>query len=215
MYFIYNDNFFEQKDGTDMGSPLSPETALTTTNHQPKVWLRYVDDTFVLWQHGDDHLQEFLQHLNGLHNRILFTMEKEDDHKLPFLDVLVERANNRLKTDVYRKPTHTNLYLHYRSNHRSRVKSGIVRCLKTRADRICNDDEKYRIETYKLQDVFQSIGYPSHKIQSLLKTHNSIQRNQYMFLHTHNVWHILLLFSPYVAWEVLVWRVMSSESAWM
>ena len=39
-------------------------------------------------------------------------------------------------------------------------------------------NEKYRIETYKLQDVFQSIGYPSHKIQSLLKTHNSIQRNQ-------------------------------------
>ena len=91
----------------------SEQTALTTVNHQPKLWLRYVDDTFVLWQHGDAHLQEFLQHLNGLHNRILFTMEKEDDHKLHFLDVLVERTNNRLKTDVHRKPTHTNLYLHY------------------------------------------------------------------------------------------------------
>ena len=67
-------------------------------------------------------LQEFLQHLNRLHNRIFFTMEKEDDHKLHFLD---ERTNNRLKTDVYRKPTYTwsNHYLHYRSNHHPRVKS--------------------------------------------------------------------------------------------
>ena len=67
MYFRYNDNFFEQKDGTAMGSSLSPavanifmekfeQTALITANHQPKLWLRYVDGTFVLWQHGDDHL---------------------------------------------------------------------------------------------------------------------------------------------------------------
>ena len=41
-----------------------------------------------------------------------------------------------------------------------------------------DDDEKYRIETYKLQDVFQPIEYPSSKIQSLLKICNSIQRNQ-------------------------------------
>ena len=46
------------------------------------------------------------------------------------------------------------------------------------ADRICDDDGKYSIETYKLQDMFQSIEYPSSKIQSLLKTHNSIQKNQ-------------------------------------
>ena len=82
-------------------------------------------------------------------------MESLDDHKLPFLDVhvLVERTNIGLKTDVYRKPTHANLYLHYRSNYHPRVKSGIVRYLKTRPDRICDDDAKYRIETYKLQRI--------------------------------------------------------------
>ena len=125
MNFRYNEKFFEH---TTMGSSLSPvvanifmedfeQTILTTANHQQKLWLRYVDDTFVLWQHGDKHLPEFLQHLNGLHNRTLFTMKKEDHHKLPFLDVLVERTNNILKTDlhVYRKPTHANLYLHYQT----------------------------------------------------------------------------------------------------
>ena len=43
---------------------------------------------------------DFLEHLNGLHRRIDFTMEKEVSGKLPFLDVLVERKDNRLITDV-------------------------------------------------------------------------------------------------------------------
>ena len=82
-----------------MGSPLSPVvanifmedfegTALVTCDLPPKLWLRYVDDTFVVWQHGENHLGEFLEHLNGLHTRIDFTMEEEVSGKLPFLDVL-------------------------------------------------------------------------------------------------------------------------------
>ena len=97
-FFRFNDCFYEQKDGTAMGSPLSPVvanifmedfegTALVTCDLPPKLWLRYVDDTFVVWQHGENHLGEFLEHLNGLHTRIDFTMEEEVSGKLPFLDV--------------------------------------------------------------------------------------------------------------------------------
>ena len=118
-YFRFKDDFYEQKDGTAMGSPMSPvianifmedfeQTAITTADLSPKLWLRYVDDTFVLWQHGTEHLDEFLKHPNGLHHRIQFTMEKENNQKIPFLDVLVERRENKLLTDIYRKPTHTN-----------------------------------------------------------------------------------------------------------
>ena len=177
-YFRFKDDFYEQKDGTAMGSPLSPvianifmedfeQTAITTADLSPKLWLRYVDDTFVLWQHGEEHLDEFLKHLNGLHHRIQFTMEKEDNQKIPFLDVLVERRENKLHTDIYRKPTHTNNYLNYRSNHHPKVKMGIVKCLETRAKRICNE-EGYRTETNQLKNVFTSIGYPANKIESLL-----------------------------------------------
>jgi hypothetical protein len=37
-------------------------------------------------------LTEFLNHLNGLHNKIQFTMEKEEEGHLPLLDI-----------DIYRK----------------------------------------------------------------------------------------------------------------
>jgi hypothetical protein len=60
-----------------MGSSLSPvvsnifmehfeELALDSAQHKPSLWLRYVDDTFVVWPHGPEQLQNFLNHLNSL-----------------------------------------------------------------------------------------------------------------------------------------------------
>ena len=89
--------------GAAMGSPLSPivaniymeslETrALETFRVKPKLWVCYVDDTFVLWQHGEEQLETFHEHLNSQHSSIQFTKEVECDNKIPFLDVLVERT---------------------------------------------------------------------------------------------------------------------------
>ena len=74
-------------------------TAITTADRSPKLWLRYVNDTFVLWQHGAEHLDEFLKHQNGQHHTIQFTMEKKTNQKIPFLDVLVERRENKLQKE--------------------------------------------------------------------------------------------------------------------
>ena len=83
-YFQFGGSFFEQVKGAAMGSPLSPivanimealETrALEISPYKPKMWLRYVDDVFAIWPHGDDHLKTFHQHLNGQNSFIQFTM---------------------------------------------------------------------------------------------------------------------------------------------
>ena len=59
------------------------QTAIATADFHPRVWLRYMDDTFVIWQHGQDKLQLFLEHLNGLPSRIQFTMDKEKNGNIP------------------------------------------------------------------------------------------------------------------------------------
>ena len=41
--------------------------------------------------------------LNSVRPSIKFTMELEEDGKLPFLDVMVTRNEDRLVTSVYRK----------------------------------------------------------------------------------------------------------------
>ncbi|XP_076658288.1 uncharacterized protein LOC143362208 [Halictus rubicundus] len=113
-----------------MGSPISPIIAdiymedlenriLKNAPLKPTQWFRYVDDTFVVWSHGRHTLDDFLHFINSLHPNIQFTMEIENEDKsLPFLDVLVTRKiDGSLGHRVYRKPTHTNRYMHASSHH--------------------------------------------------------------------------------------------------
>ena len=149
--FQYNEEFYEQTEGMTMGSPLSPalanlymewfeETALSTAQRPPRMWKRYVDDTFAIYPHGADDLTEFLSHLNSISPTIRFTMEMETDGNLPFLDTLVTRDDNKLTTSVYYKKTHTGRYLDYNSNHTKGVKTGITKCL-------FNRPKQYAVQT--------------------------------------------------------------------
>ena len=71
------------------------QRALTTAPLKPSLWLRYVDDTFVVWNHGDKKLQSFLEHLNGQYAEIQFTMEKETEGSIPFLNVHVKKDKSK------------------------------------------------------------------------------------------------------------------------
>ena len=81
------------------------ERALTTCRQTIPLLLHYVDDTFTA-VHKDE-IDEFYDHLNEQNADIQFTREVEEDGKLPFLDCLVSRDENTLRTTVYRKPKHT------------------------------------------------------------------------------------------------------------
>jgi len=123
-YFCCDGQFYEQTDGVAMGSPLSPVTAnffledfekksLEQARHKPVCWFRCVDDMFVIWSHGQEKLTQFLNHLNRLHNKIQFTMEKEEEGHLAFLDMgIYRKTDSSVGHKIYQKPTHTNLYLH-------------------------------------------------------------------------------------------------------
>ena len=122
-----------------MGSPVSPvvaniymemfeELALRTATHPPRIWRRYVDDTFCVIKKME--VEGLLSHLNSLRPAITFTAEKEVDGKLLFLDTLLHCKNDgSLDISVYRKPTHTDRYLNFSSHHPRHVKEGIVSCL--------------------------------------------------------------------------------------
>ena len=139
--------------GHGIPRPLSPvvanlymehleETALQTAHLAPRLWLRYVDDTFVVWPHGQDELDCFHEHLNVQRNNIKFTIEHEKESKLAFLDVQVTRSDTRLSTGVYRKPTHTDRYIPFHSHYHQRTITGALRCMRDRANRICDSTSK-------------------------------------------------------------------------
>ena len=91
--FVLKNNFFEfdskikqQISGTAIGTKFAPpyvcifmdkfETDfLTTQNLKRWVWLRYIDDIFFLWTHGEDKLHDFLSRLIEFHPNLKFTYE--------------------------------------------------------------------------------------------------------------------------------------------
>ncbi|XP_050528175.1 uncharacterized protein LOC126898277 [Daktulosphaira vitifoliae] len=178
--FTYQDTIYEQTDGMAMGSRLAPvfanifmewfeAEAMSTYTQKPKMWLRYVDDTFVLWQHGEDKLQSFLQHLNSIHANIQFTMETEENGKLPFLDVMVKKQpNGKFGTGVYRKSTHTDRYLHADSHHCPSQKMGLLHTMATRAVRIADENHVNEEKTY-LRQALKNNGYTIKNINKAIK----------------------------------------------
>ena len=62
-----------------------------------------------------DEIDNLHEHLNRQSASISFTKEIEENDKIPFLDCLVTRDNNRLRTAIYRKSTHTDRLLDQRS----------------------------------------------------------------------------------------------------
>jgi len=179
-YFCVNSQYLEQTDGVAMGSPLSPvianffmedfeERALNQATFKPTCWYRYVDDTFVIWPHGKASLTIFLEHLNGLHKNIQFTMEVEENGRLPFSwDTLYKKKDGSLGHKVYRKPTHTNLYLHQLSHHHPANKHSVLSSLIHRAPALCDQDSLPQ-ELDFLTTVFKQNGYNDRQIERAMK----------------------------------------------
>lgn len=141
--------------------------ALQTTTLPQKLWLRYVYNTFVVWPCEWEELDNFYEHLNRQHPNIKFNVEVEKDNKLAFLDVQVTRSDTMLNNHVYYKPTHTNCYIPFHSCHHARTVTGVLRCLRDRANWICDSTSK-TTEHQSLQDIFQCNGLPMDLVRKTL-----------------------------------------------
>jgi len=45
--------------------------AILNSPYQPHIWLRFIDDSFMIWTKGPEKLKIFVDYLNNLHSRIL------------------------------------------------------------------------------------------------------------------------------------------------
>ncbi|KER31053.1 hypothetical protein T265_02616 [Opisthorchis viverrini] len=185
-YFTFDGQIYQQLKGTPMGSPISgfiAEAVMQRLEHavlpiiNPKLWIRYVDDTFVIMKR--DSVHEAHELLNTTFEDIKFTIELERNNRLPFLDVLVNRKmDGTLETCVYRKETHTDQILNYNSNHPVNHKKSCVQTLFKRAETHCSTTELRKKEENHLLRVFQNNGYPRNFIKRSLKKKTPQPRQQ-------------------------------------
>ena len=119
-------------------------TSYQTTQKQPKIWLRFVDNIFMIWKEGKLELEKYLAALNSYHQTIKFT-HTIDENEIPFLDTVVYRSpTNRIYTRIFHKPTDQKYYLHYHSAHPKNQKDSVSYGLLIKCRRICTED--YHLE---------------------------------------------------------------------
>ena len=72
------------------------------------IFKRFLDDCFLVRKKSEEDLQKFHTFLSSLHEKIKFTMEKNE--KLPFLDILLYNERKKLHTNIFYKETDTHQY---------------------------------------------------------------------------------------------------------
>ena len=59
----------------------------------------------MFWEKNEKDIDQLLSVFIKAHSSITFTVEKENNDELAFLDVLVKRQKNQFLTSVYKKQT--------------------------------------------------------------------------------------------------------------
>ena len=180
--FTFNGKFYKQVFGMAMGNPLSPLLAnlymeffeknlLPTITSIPYKWKRYVDDVFVLFHFNFD-IETFFNDINNLVPSIKFTLEKENNGSLAFLDILIHRKEFEFKFNIYRKPTNNLKYVHYFSGHTNKIKMSVFSSMFLRALRIVSP-EYFDAEIHKIYEIGKNLEYP---INIITKSYNKAKK---------------------------------------
>ena len=171
-YFEYERSFYEQLEGSAMGSPISPcfaeflmqdlEEKLIPNMNCIQQYARFVDDIFAIVKRNE--INNVLNSLNNYHSEIQFTFEVMEHNKLSFLDCMVEiKSDFTLGFSIYRKPTNTDKYLDFKSHHPVCHKVSVIDSLVNRALRIC-DEGTVEQELSHVTEVLQLNNYPKKLI---------------------------------------------------
>ena len=72
---------------------------LSDIDLKPYIWWSYIDDIFLIWEHGQESLKMFLQKIIKIHPTIKFTADWSYN-SVNFLDVKVIINDGKIITDL-------------------------------------------------------------------------------------------------------------------
>ena len=116
---------------------------------QSFLWLRYVDDIFFIWIHGEEKLSQFLNELNNFHSNLKFTYESSSC-TVNLLDLNESLRNVAIHKNLYIKPTDGHQYLHYQSSHPLHT---------LRVSRIYSSEKDFKTHLSQMKEWFLARGY--------------------------------------------------------
>ena len=135
--FVFNGVNHLQKKGCAVGTKCAPSYANLFMGwfekhfiyplilRFSKIYLRYIDDIFIIWNRTKEEFEVFLQKISNCHPTIKseYQISKTE---ITFLNTTVLKVGSQLRPKLYTKPTDNQSFLHIKSEHPRSVKNCIV-----------------------------------------------------------------------------------------
>ena len=186
-HFKFQDKHYLQIKGTAMGTPMAPQYAnifmahleeriLEKSTQKPILYLRCIDDIFMLWTHGEKALSIFCSQFNLTDPNIQLTINFALD-EINFLDTIIKIKDNKLITTLYQKPTRKFNYIHPKSSHPPHIFKSIIFSQALRYNHICSDNNNCNSNYIQFKYNFQKLGYDTESINKQFNRTQSIPRD--------------------------------------
>ncbi|XP_055681904.1 uncharacterized protein LOC129789276 [Lutzomyia longipalpis] len=198
-YFTYKGEMYVQKEGLAMGSPISPimadlvmqkaiNWALESAQLRIQFIKKYVDD-LLLAVHEED-VDRVLQVFNAFHPKIQYTMERESQGTIPYLDFTIHRREDGvMRTVWYSKSCASNRMLNYHSGHAPHVVMNVARNFIKRVQALTTKPDT-DIER-RIHDILHLNDFPTRVVRQLMCPTNMrsseiarVQRDPPIYFHT-------------------------------
>lgn len=185
-YFKFDGKHYFQLYGMPMGNPLSPTIAdivldallddvikeLNSKDIKIKFISKYVDDLFAIIKKPDE--AQILKTLNAYHNKLQFTIEKENNDKIAYLDMMIIKRSGKIITNWFIKPTSSGRIINYNSTQPTQMKINtatnlIIKAFKL-SDGIYQEDNITRLRHILMENNYP-IGIINNLINKTLKNH--------------------------------------------
>ena len=178
-YFTFDNKFYHQTYGMPMGNPLSPTIAnivldtlldnvideLKANNIEIKFITKYVDDLFAIIGKSDE--DKILRTMNIYHKKIQFTIEREKNMSIPYLDINIINDEGKIRTNWYTKPTSSGRMMNYNSTQPLKMKINTATNLIKKVLKI--SDEKFKKSNInRIRQILNMNSYPTYMINNLI-----------------------------------------------
>ncbi|XP_023218433.1 uncharacterized protein LOC111620682 isoform X1 [Centruroides sculpturatus] len=187
-HFKYGDNFYSQTEGIPMGTCIGPRLAeIFMIDIDKKItdikgiifYNRYVDDCIILFDSRKTNEEKILKQANSIETNIQFEAETECNNSLNYLDITINRTDNKLEFRKFIKPMQIPKVLNYKTNVPQAMKFNIF---KMYIEKIKNRTSKLENQEMEIEHVIKMFllnSYPKKILEKWLNwTNNNDNKNK-------------------------------------
>ena len=185
----FDDEWYRQDGGAAMGpheachycdiamSHIDKKVFSDDNPHKkPFIWLRFRDDIWDSWLHGEEELLKFTEWLNSIHPKLKFTVKYTVGEGVEFLDTYIYDKDGIVHTDLFSKASDTHAYLPPGSCHPYHICKNNPDQTARRVRKICSEESSYSRARAKFSNLLIERGYSESSCTEAFEKYNNIPR---------------------------------------